>query len=348
MAPASPSSREASGPGRCDIEVVQVAISSFDLETWRAWYIGVLGFVPSGFLNPRAFLAESAAIGDTPPDLRAVMGTPAAPADMMYWLLDQQDFFQYELFQFDLSMVSPLPEGWRPCDIGYTMIGLHVVDWDGTLARLRRHGVPTLTEPIGPPGSRRVCLRDPDGIRLELMEDDLRTPRPRPRPRPGIPVVTRSVTASVPDVARSVQFFTEVLGFQCADSGVVLHDEHHEQLWGLPGARREVALLWIGDFWLELVQYADPIGKPWPAEYRLGDQGILNIALGTRSLETYQAVCDAVARSGAQVNIPFESDFNLTTYLVDAQGFSVEIAYLTNEADALLGFIADGEATPPA
>jgi len=51
-------------------------------------------------------------------------------------------------------------------------------------------------------GTRRVCVRDPEGVLLELMEDDPRLPSTPLRARPEVPVAVRSVTLSVPDLDR--------------------------------------------------------------------------------------------------------------------------------------------------
>ena len=60
----------------------------------------------------------------------------------------------------------------RPCDIGYSRIGVWVADFDRTLTRLRRLGSPPLSDSIGPAGARRACVRNPDGVYVEIMEDD--------------------------------------------------------------------------------------------------------------------------------------------------------------------------------
>ena len=67
-----------------------------------------------------------------------------------------------------------IPHDWRASDFEYTMIGLHVADFDAALDRLLRMSGRLLTDSIGPAGHRRVCLRDPESVLLELMEDDVR------------------------------------------------------------------------------------------------------------------------------------------------------------------------------
>ena len=176
----------------------------------------------------------------------AVQGLPGA-ASTCWWLVDGQDFFQIELFEFRSPPVRSLPPGRRPCDIGYTTLGVHVSDLDAALSRAERAGSRPLGGPIGEPGARRVCVRDRDGVLVELMEDDPRGAVPRSRPRPDLPAAVRSVTLSVGDLDRSRRFFCDVLGLGVGE-GFELHRPEHEVLWGLAGAERRSAVLTAGDF----------------------------------------------------------------------------------------------------
>ena len=118
----------------------QVAFSVTDLRRTHTWYRDVFGFLPAG----RTSLNRG-------PLASLVQGLPRA-ASTCWWLVDQQEFFQLEIFQFASPPVRPKPVDWRPCDIGYTLVGLHVADFAETLDRLRRRGVEPLTQPIGPRG----------------------------------------------------------------------------------------------------------------------------------------------------------------------------------------------------
>ena len=229
----------------------QIAFSVTDLNRTRGWYREAFGFLPAG--GTHLFRGPLTA---------RVQGLPRA-ASTCRWLVDSQDFFQLEMFQFSSPRARPMPPDRRLCDTGYGMVGLHVADLDATLARLGRLGTAPITRPVGNPGARRVCVRDPEGVLLELMEDDPRRPGAAARPRPEVPVTARFVTATVPDLARSRRFFVDVLGLEPAQ-GVELHGSEHEALWELEGARRDALVLWAGDLLVELVQYADPPGRPWP------------------------------------------------------------------------------------
>jgi hypothetical protein len=76
------------------------------------------------------------------------------------------------MFQFERPVARLMADDFRPCDIGYARIGVWVADFDRTLTRLGRLDSPPLTEPLGPDGARRACVRNPDGVYVEIMEDD--------------------------------------------------------------------------------------------------------------------------------------------------------------------------------
>jgi catechol 2,3-dioxygenase-like lactoylglutathione lyase family enzyme len=314
-----------------DLQLAQIALSCADLHATSVWYRDCFGYLSAiGSFESEAYSG--------PVDL-AVMTGVADPAVHVRWLLDQQDFFQLELFEYRHPHARPLPTGWRPCDIGYTIIGLHVTDFDATLRRLGACGTHPLGPTLGQLGQRRACIRDPNGVVLELMEDDPRVPDTPPRLRAEVPVVTRFVRASVPDLERALAYFVDTVGMR--RHMALLHTPDHERMWGLEGARARVELLSAGDFWLELASYDEPQPAPWPADYRISDLGILNIALGTRDREAFRTTQQAVVAGGYHANPSNDVGFGEFVYTMDDQGFSVEFMYLDREADAMAGFAPD-------
>jgi catechol 2,3-dioxygenase-like lactoylglutathione lyase family enzyme len=303
----------------------QVAFSVLDVERTRGWYQDALGFLPSGGTN--IFRGPIASL---------IQGLPRA-ASRTRWMVDQQEFRQLEMFQYE----SPVPKVRErpPNDIGYSMVGLHVAEFDRALARLLEKGVRPLTEPVGASGARRVCIRDPEGVLLELMEDDPREAGAPTRPRPLVPVAIRSVTLSVPDLDRSRRFFAETLGLRAAPDPDLLHVPAHEKIWGLEGARSRKLLLWAGDFLIELRQYTDPAGRPWPGGYRISDRGLLNVAFGFRSEDHFDRMLRRVEAAGYEANwIPFKVLTWGVVYVNDDQCFSVEMLWVEPRADEDLGF----------
>jgi len=234
--------------------------------------------------------------------------------------------------------VRPLAPDWRPCDIGYTRVGVHVADLDGTLERAERAGTKTLGEPLGPAGARRACVRDPEGVLIELMEDDPRAGAPRERPRPEVPAVARSATLSVPELEPSRRFFVDVLGLGVAE-GIALHAPEHEALWGLEGAKRSSLVLTAGDFLVELVSYSEPEGRPWPPGYRISDQGLLNVAFGFHSRGELDAAYERCTAAGHEGNSrPLGIGAGSVTYVNDDQGFSVELLHVEPWFEGQVGF----------
>jgi catechol 2,3-dioxygenase-like lactoylglutathione lyase family enzyme/uncharacterized protein YndB with AHSA1/START domain len=305
----------------------QIAISVTDLRRTHQWYLDVFGFASAG--GTEMFKGWVTA---------KVQGVPGAETTC-WWLVDQQDYFQLELFQFHHPRARPLPVDWSPADIGYSMLGIHVRDFDATLARAVAHGTPPLGIVLGAIGQRRVCVRDPEGVLLEILEDDPRAGVPRERPRPDLPAVVRFVTASVPDLELSRRFFVDGLGLREA-SEVVLHTPEHEALWGLAGAQRKSLLLWANDLLLELVQYSQPQGRPWPTHYYISDQGLLNIAFGFRSRGELNRALRAATGVGATPNWRVLELGNWgVVYVNDVQGFSVELLYVRPWWDRHMGFL---------
>ncbi|HSJ17997.1 MAG TPA: SDR family NAD(P)-dependent oxidoreductase [Solirubrobacterales bacterium] len=304
----------------------QVALSVTDLRRVQRWYREVLGFAPAGGTNLFAGPLAS-----------AVQGLPGA-ASTCWWLVDRQEFFQLELFEFRGPPVRPPPRDWRPSDVGYSMLGVHVDDLDATVRRAGAAGSPPLSEPVGSPGERRVCLRDPDGVIVELMENDPRGARSRDRPRPELPAAARSVTLSVPDLERSRRFFAGVLGLRLAE-GVELHRPEHEALWGMDGATRRSLVLEARDFFVEVVEYADPRPRPWPPGYRISDQGLLNVAFGFRDRAQLDAAYDRCVAAGHRANSrPLSFGPWAVTYVNDDQGFSVELIQVARWYERRMGF----------
>lgn len=315
--------------GRFRPPLNQIALSVIDLRVTERWFREGFGLLPSGGgrLLTRGAVASR------------IQGLPSV-ASTVWWLVGKNPWAQLELFQFESPIAKLMPVDTRPCDIGYRRIGLWVADFDATLANLARLGTSPLTDPLGPRGDRRACVRSPDGVFVEIMERDP-LPALAPTGRPDCPVAVRSVSLSVPDLVKSASFFGSTLSADEVD--VPLHTPEHEALWGLGGAKTKSKVFQAGDVLLEIVQYADPVGRPWPEGYRVSDQGILNIALGARNkrdhLQVYQRACAAGAKpNSAPVHLsPLVAGG--VVYVNDEQGFSVEILWLgTSRANRDWGF----------
>ena len=305
----------------------QIALSVVDLRLTERWFREGFGLVSAG--GSRALMRGPLAAN--------VQGLPRA-ASTCWWLLGRNSWFQLELFQFDRPIAKLMPADFRPCDIGYTRVGIWVEDFDATLEKVAGLGSRPLTEPLGERGERRACVRNPDGVYVEVTEDDP-LPQSNPRGRVDCPSAIRSVTVSVPQITGAADFFEEGIGLNA--SAVALHTPEHEALWGLAGATTESRLFDGGEVLIEVVQYLNPAGKPRPDDYRLSDQGILNIAFGARSKADFNKVYRCAEAFGAQPNCrPVHLlGAGSVIYVNDPHGFSVEILRTApGLADRIFGF----------
>jgi catechol 2,3-dioxygenase-like lactoylglutathione lyase family enzyme len=304
----------------------QVAFSVVDLRATERWFREGLGFLPAG---------GSRQLMRTPLAART-QGLPRA-ASTCWWLLGSNDFFQLELFQFERPLARLMSEDARPCDIGYTRIGVCVADFDAALAALERLGSSAITAPVGRPGARRACVRNPDGVYVEIMEDDPLAPAGRPLLQPASPPAVRSVTLSVADLAQSESTFARGLGLQ--PSSVVLRSAEHEAIWGLLGASTRSKVFQAGDVLVEVVQYLNPEGRPRREGYRISDQGILNIAFGARTKRQHEQVVRRMLDVGA---LPESRPTYLpgagVVYVNDPQQFSIELLQMAPRAERFFGF----------
>ena len=304
----------------------QVAFSVVDLAASERWFREGLGFLPAGGSRwrMRGPLASS------------IQGLPRV-ASTCWWMVGRNDFFQLEMFQFERPLARLMADDRRPCDIGYTRIGVWVADFDRTLTGLESLGSPPLGDSIGPAGARRACVRNPDGVYVEIMEDDPLAGAGLAPERSVCPVALRSVTLSVPDLTRSEAFYGSGLGLPPANAS--LRVPEHEALWGLAGAQTRGSVFTAGSVLLELVQYLDPAASPRPAGYRISDQGILNIAFGTRSKGEHGRLHRRARAAGAGQNRrPAHLPGGGVVYVNDPDRFSVELLWMSRGSESKWGF----------
>jgi catechol 2,3-dioxygenase-like lactoylglutathione lyase family enzyme len=313
--------------------LAQIAISSTHLLRSHQWYCEALGFVPAGELRHREV-----------PGRGKVSGLPEASLDV-WCLMGGLDWMQFEMFEFQKPRMRQMPPDWMPADIGYSMIGLAVNDFDLAVRRIRRTSGRLITPPLGPLGDRRVCLRDSDGVLIEIRERDIFPQSRGVVPRPWEPLV-QFVTLSVWDLDEARRFWVEGLGLREAD--IIIHSPADEALWGFTGVSRRSAVISAGTAFIELVEYREPIGRSRTAGYLFSDQGILNVALGTSEDELFLSTYTRAIQAGYQANSePYEETGAKVVYLKDAMGNSVELLYVSADAMSLMGFIPNERGERP-
>lgn len=310
--------------------ICQVAFSAINGPALRDWYANVFGFVKSGKV---IFF---------PPSTSSVQGIPGA-WEKCSWLIDQQDYFQLEFFQFWTPRSRLKTDDWRPCDIGYNMVGIAVNDFEQTLRNVCAHSRRDMPEVVGESGERRACVMDPEGNLVEIHERDPLTLVEGANPgilRPEVPAVVRTMRVSVPSLKDAYQTYVEAMGLQVVED-FCLHDPQDEALWGLPGAKCKTLLVRSANFLLELVEYESPDAQPWPKNYSIADQGVMNIALGYRDRSDYdrsfaRAVRNKMTPNGKVTDIGV---FRVM-YVNDRHGFSIEMLHARKVFWSISGFNA--------
>jgi len=101
------------------------------------------------------------------------------------------------------------------------------------------------------------------------------------RPTPALAVDTVGMT--VASLGRSVEFFTNVLGFEKVGEAE-LAGRPYELLHGVFGAKSRVARLRLGAEQIELTEFLAPRGRPYPEDTRGNDRWFQHIAIITSDM----------------------------------------------------------------
>lgn len=308
--------------------ICQVAFTALNAPALRDWYANVFGLVKAGKM---LFF---------PPATSRVQGIPGA-WEKCSWLIDQQDYFQLEFFQFWKPRGQLKPADWRPSDFGYNMVGIAVNDFDQVLRNVGAFSAVPRPRIVGEAGQRRACVADPEGNWVEILECDPLTLVEGADAgvlRPEVPAVVRTLRVSVPSLEDAREAFVDAMGLVPVES-FQLHSAGDEKLWGLPRAKSRSLVLRGANFLVELVQYQSPEPRPWPPKYTLADQGIMNIALGYRDPLDYARAFEQATGRGMRPNGKvLDAGIFQVMYVNDRHGFSVEMLHARKRLWPLTGF----------
>ncbi|RYD54382.1 MAG: hypothetical protein EOP60_07710 [Sphingomonadales bacterium] len=268
-------------------------------------------------------------------DLIQIQGLDRSAHAMMWWLVGAQPRLQLEFFHHTRPPQRPLPVDWRPCDLGWSRFGIAVERFDHALAEMARRGIVPIAGIMTVQGLRRCAYRDPYiGVIVEVMEDG-EALRARTGREAGPALVYAA--ASVSDLAGARDHYTRVLELPLATDHP-LHDADSDALWGMAGAQSDSFLVDAGGVLLEIVQYADPIGRPRPSDYRASDQGVVNVALGARDKPPITAAFARLAAAGYRPPYLVDIGELMAGYILDAER-EIELAVIPEALEAPLGFV---------
>lgn len=294
------------------MKIVQIGLNTSDIAASLRFYAEAFGFRNGG---------GQALWGNT----IQVQGLAAEDSAMMWWMVGAQDFFQLEFFHHTSPAQRPMRADWRPSDLGWVRFGILVDDLAPVLEALDKRSIKLLGSADREPGLS-IAFRDPlVGVVVQATER-----------RGTTGPVVEYITSSVSDIDSARRYYAETIGLPIAPLET-LHQPEAEAIWGLTGAQREGFVVTIDHRSLEIVQYLDPVGRPRPQDYLISDQGIMNVALASRSVVEVEALFARLADAGYRPPAMMRSEGIVAGYIVDA-GRELEIAAIPREMDRLVGF----------
>jgi catechol 2,3-dioxygenase-like lactoylglutathione lyase family enzyme len=182
------------------LSVVHCNVNCSDLARSKAFYEQVIG------LEARSHTAP-----EKPQDCRAFGFAGEGQWDA--WILDDARGSQatgVDLLEWKLPPPTGRPHA-EPNHVGFAQLGFAVSDLSAVRAAApRMHGSvvgPIRASGAGADGARQLQVRDPDGTRLELLE------------QPGSPTRFARVTVNCRELSHSLDWYEAVLGAQVLQRG---------------------------------------------------------------------------------------------------------------------------------
>ena len=296
--------------------VNQIAICTDNLEKTSAFYADLFDLPRVGGTLFKGTVTES------------VTGLPGAQRSAG-WLMDDRDFFQFEMFQYHTPSPGVFGEQRQPWDIGYSRIALEVADLVAFRQRCMQRSVKGLSAIKSVAGKSYFVLRGPNNVLIEVGQAVTAI-------REGFGARFAGVALNVPDLDVAINSFHKAIGCPFitdtpADKGT---------LWDETSSPKRSVLLDGGTVWLELNEYAEKKSAAWPDGYRICDFGQQNVAFGSRESAGIKALYQRMINGGFRPNTPLVSSLGQVqlTYLNDPKGFNVEILMVRPWLDGVMGF----------
>jgi len=294
----------------------QIALSVIDRQASKAFYAELFGLQHVGGTHFTGKVTEQ------------VQGMPGATSDVI-WMMDDREFFQLELFQFQTPSPRTNAANRKPWDIGYSRLALEVNDLERSHALFSARGVEGLTAIQSIAGKAYFLLTDPNGVLVEVGTASSPIPT-----HIGARMV--GVALSVPSMEVALESFHQSIGCPLVDTAPA----DKGPLWNEPACQKKTVLLDAGSIWLEINEYAELSIAPWPEGYQICDHGLLNVAFGSRDAEELRSLYQKMIAGGFKQNTELVSSMGqvLVTYLNDPKGFNVELLMVKPWLDGVMGF----------
>ncbi|MBP6109650.1 MAG: hypothetical protein KA484_07295 [Rhodocyclaceae bacterium] len=294
----------------------QIAICTDNLEKTSAFYAELFELPRVGGTLFKGKVTES------------VTGLPGAQMSAG-WLMDDRDFFQFEMFQYHTPVPKAFGEQRQPWDIGYSRIALEVNNLEAFHQRCTQRAVKGLSAIKSVAGKSYFVLSGPNNVLIEIGQAITAIPK-------GYGARFAGVALNVPDLAVAMNSYHKAIGCPVisntpADKG---------SLWDEAPSPKHSVLLDGGTVWLELNEYTNGKSAAWPDGYRICDFGQQNVAFGSREGAGIKALYERMVAGGFRPNTPLVSSMGQVqlTYLNDPKGFNVEILMVRPWLDGVMGF----------
>lgn len=296
--------------------VNQIAICTDNIETTTRFYADLFELPNVGGTLFQGKVTES------------VTGLPGAKMTAS-WLMDDRDFFQFEMFQYHTPSPKAFGEQRQPWDIGYSRIALEVNDLEAFHQRCTQRAVKGLSAIKTIAGKSYVTLRGPNNVLLEVGKATRAIPK-------GFGARFAGVAINVPSLDVALNSYHKAIGCPILDQSPA----DKGALWDEAPVTKRSVLLDAGTVWLELNEYADGKSAAWPNGYRICDFGQQNVAFGSREGAGIRALYERMVAGGFKPNTPLVSSAGQVqlTYLNDPQMFNVEILMVRPWLDGVMGF----------
>lgn len=306
----------------------QVALNSTDLAATLRLYCEVFGFSNAG---------AQVGWGDS----LVIQGLEPSGQTLVWWMIGRNPRVQFEIFHHTGPTIRPQPRDWSPADHGWVRYGIAVSDFDGVIAKLAERGISPMAGTATRWGLRHCAIRDPHcGIVIEIWEDGPELPGHVERAQGAPDPIILYATCSVPDIAAARDFYSRIVGLPVSPLDR-LHLDSDEVLWGLPGAEREGFVVEGGDGLVEVVQYTSPAGAARGADYRLSDQGIMNIGFFSRDNAPVREVVERLDAEGRPPKYLTTGAGVLGIYL-NQPAREIELLSCPAEIEPYIGFADQG------
>lgn len=246
-----------------------------------------------------------------------------------------------ELFEWIAPDPNPRPADWRLFDRGINHVCFQVDDLDAWHKRLAAAGVLFDCPPQTFPKVKNTYAQDPDGNIVELIEPlaagvELKLPAAPSGadfdPTHQIEGI-HHVGISVASMERTRSFYADNYNLSAPGDGLDFSDGRFDAIWNTTGSAGVAAFLPLGNAWLEVFAFEEPVPQPRDSEWRVNDHGFTHFCFQLADLEA--AYTQLTANDVAFNCPPHEAGRVIATYSEDMEGNLIELMQIL-EAGAFL------------